>query len=49
VAAMSGCSLATIKRKLARAKKRFVALAAHDPMLGDRLGPVEAAEARRDS
>jgi RNA polymerase sigma-70 factor, ECF subfamily len=37
LAAAAGCSLATIKRRLARAESRFEALAAGDPVLRDRL------------
>ncbi|MGH1341810.1 MAG: RNA polymerase sigma factor [Nannocystales bacterium] len=37
VAEMAGCSLATIKRRLAKANKRFAAIAKKDPALADRL------------
>jgi RNA polymerase sigma-70 factor, ECF subfamily len=37
LAAAAGCSLATIKRRLARAESRFEALAAGDPVLRERL------------
>lgn len=36
-AEVCGCSLATIKRRLKRAEKRFVALAKADPLLRDQL------------
>ncbi len=37
VAQLCGCSLATIKRRLARAERRFAALARRDPGLRERL------------
>jgi RNA polymerase sigma-70 factor, ECF subfamily len=37
VAGACGCSLATIKRRLARAEKRFVAEAQQDPLLRERI------------
>ncbi len=37
VAQLCGCSLATIKRRLTRAERRFVALARRDPALRERL------------
>lgn len=38
VAGLCGCSLATAKRRLLRARQKFSELAARDPALGDRLG-----------
>ena len=37
VAELCGCSLATTKRRLARASERFVELARRDPLLRERL------------
>jgi RNA polymerase sigma-70 factor (ECF subfamily) len=37
VASLCGCSLATIKRRLKKADKRFRALASSDPVLSERL------------
>ena len=37
VASAVGCSLATVKRRIARAEERFVALCRRDPSLVDRL------------
>jgi RNA polymerase sigma-70 factor, ECF subfamily len=41
IAAAEGCSLATVKRRLARVDARFEAIAAGDPVLSERLGPKE--------
>ena len=37
IASSLGCSLATVKRRLARAERQFVAYANNDPVLGERL------------
>ena len=40
-ARLSGCSLATVKRRLARAERRFEAMARSDPALRPLLDPEE--------
>lgn len=47
VAAATGCSLSTAKRRLARAERRFRSLASRDPLLADRVADAAGGRGAR--